>query len=54
VRQVALGQVRQSRMCGIYAIPEHFTDMCPQLQEDVTPHVNAIGGFNECCIKVVS
>ena len=37
VRQVALGQVKQSRVCGICAIPEHPTDMCPQLQEDTVP-----------------
>jgi hypothetical protein len=31
IRQVALGQVRQSRVCGICAVPEHATNMCPQL-----------------------
>jgi hypothetical protein len=39
MRQVALGQVRQSRVYGIYAFPEHSTDICSQLQEDVTPQV---------------
>ena len=34
VRQVALGQVRQSRVCGICVVVEHSIDMCPQLQED--------------------
>jgi hypothetical protein len=42
VRQVALGQVRQSRVCGICGVPEHSTDMCPQFQEDSAPRVNAI------------
>jgi hypothetical protein len=42
VRQVALGQVRQSKVCGICAIPEHSTDMCPQLQKDTAPQVKAI------------
>jgi hypothetical protein len=32
-------------MCGIYVVPEHSTDMYPQLQKDATPQVNVIGGF---------
>jgi hypothetical protein len=37
VRQVVLGQVRQSKMYGIYAVPKHSTNICPQLQKDTTP-----------------
>lgn len=37
VKQVVLGQVRQTRVCGICAFSDHSTDMCPQLQEDVIP-----------------
>jgi hypothetical protein len=40
-----LGQVRQSIVCDICAVLKHATDMCPQLQEDAAPQVNAIEGF---------
>jgi len=29
MRQVALGQVRQSRVCSICVVQEHANDMCP-------------------------
>uniref|UniRef100_A0A6N2NBX1 Reverse transcriptase n=1 Tax=Salix viminalis TaxID=40686 RepID=A0A6N2NBX1_SALVM len=45
VKQVVFGQVRQTRVCGICAFSDHSTDMCPQLQEDVIPQVNAVNGF---------
>ena len=31
VRQMAIGQVQAAKACGIYAAPEHMTDMCPTL-----------------------
>jgi hypothetical protein len=31
IGQITLGQVRQSRVCGICVVPEYATNMCPQL-----------------------
>jgi len=35
-------------MCGIYVVPEHSTDMYPQLQKDATPQVNVIAKNSRC------
>ena len=45
VRQLAVGQLQQARVCGICSVPGHPTDMCPTLQDDPIQQANAVGGF---------
>ena len=45
VRQMAVNQVQNARVCGICSMSGHSTNMCPTLQEDNHQHVNAVGGY---------
>ncbi|XP_048227305.1 LOW QUALITY PROTEIN: uncharacterized protein LOC125369336 [Ricinus communis] len=45
VRQMAVGQLRMAKVCGICSLQGHPTDMCPTLQQDSMQEPNALGGF---------
>ncbi|XP_027183965.1 uncharacterized protein LOC113782266 [Coffea eugenioides] len=40
VRQLAVGNASQAKVCGIYTIMDHSTDMCPIIQEQSAEQVN--------------
>ena len=39
VRQVVVGLVQHSRVCGIHSVQDYSNDMCPQVQDDIIPQV---------------
>ncbi|XP_073153072.1 uncharacterized protein [Henckelia pumila] len=45
VRQMAVGNGQNVKVCGICTAMEHATDMCPTLQEESVEKLNATGGF---------
>ncbi|XP_073121849.1 uncharacterized protein [Henckelia pumila] len=45
VRQMAIGNGQNLKVCGICAAMGHATDMCPTLQEKSVEQVNATRGF---------
>ncbi|XP_073153240.1 uncharacterized protein [Henckelia pumila] len=45
VRQMAVGNGQNMKVCGICTARGHATDMCPTLQDGSTEQVNAAGGF---------
>ncbi|XP_073138651.1 uncharacterized protein [Henckelia pumila] len=45
VRQMAVGNGQNMKVCGICTAWGHATDMCPTLQEGSAEQVNAAGGF---------
>ncbi|XP_031393661.1 uncharacterized protein LOC116205261 [Punica granatum] len=46
MKQVVLGQVQNTKKCGICFLQGHATDACPQLQDEPDPQANAISGFS--------
>ncbi|KAF7841114.1 auxin-induced protein 6B [Senna tora] len=45
VQCMVMGQVPLAKVCEICVMRDHPTNMCPTLQEDTQPQINAIGGF---------
>ena len=45
VRQMAVNQGQNARVCGICSMIGHTTDKCPTLQENDDQQANAIGGY---------
>ncbi|XP_073121610.1 uncharacterized protein [Henckelia pumila] len=47
MRQMAVRNGQNVKVCGIFTARRHATDMCPMLQEKTSEQVNAAGGFPE-------
>ena len=43
VRQLAVGNASQTKVCGVCAALGHSTEMCPLVQEENAEHVNMAG-----------
>ncbi|XP_027166467.1 uncharacterized protein LOC113766476 [Coffea eugenioides] len=43
-RQLAVGNVHQAKVCGIYTNLGHPTDSCPMLQDEGAEQMNMVGG----------
>lgn len=42
---MAMGTNPQLKICGVYSIVGHLSDMCPFLQENNLEQANALGSF---------
>ena len=45
VRQMVVGKMQTTKVCGICSVKGHPTDMCPTLQEEPIEQVNVAGVF---------